>query len=68
MRRFMGIVALVCALGLAFVAIAYDTARWARLIVFFPLWLAGIGLRSERASRSAMLVAAVLTMVLVLLP
>jgi hypothetical protein len=64
----MGIAALVSAVGLAFLAIAYDTARWARLIVFIPLWMAGIGLRSERANRSAVLMAAALTLLLVLLP
>ncbi len=67
-RRFMGIVALISAAALAFVAIAYQAPWWSRAIVFAPLWLAGIGLLSARAHKRSLAVAAVLTILLVLLP
>lgn len=47
-RRLMGIVSLTVAVGFAFVLVVFDAARWWRLIVFFPLWLAGLGLLQAR--------------------
>lgn len=67
MRRFMGIVALISAAALAFVAVAFQAPWWSRAIVFAPLWLAGIGLLSARAHRRALVLAAVLTLALILL-
>lgn len=43
-RRILGIVALTAAVGTAFVLIVYDAPRWSRLIIFFPIWFAGLGL------------------------
>lgn len=43
-RRLLGIVALTIGVGIAFVLVVYDAPRWSRLVVFLPLWLAGLGL------------------------
>jgi hypothetical protein len=43
-RRLLGIVALTVGVGVAFVLVVYGAPRWSRLIVFFPLWIAGLGL------------------------
>jgi hypothetical protein len=40
----MGIVFLVVGASLAFLMIAYDAPRPFRVAVFFPLWMAGLGL------------------------
>jgi hypothetical protein len=47
-RRVLGIVALTIGVGTAFVLIVYDAPRWSRLIIFFPIWLAGLGLMQAR--------------------
>ena len=47
-RRLMGIVALGAGVGLAFIAVVLGTPRWARVIVFFPVWIAGLGLFQAR--------------------
>ena len=47
-RRLLGIVSLTVAVGVAFVLVAFDAPRWARLVVFFPLWMAGLGLLQAR--------------------
>ena len=47
-RRLMGIVGLTVGVGLAFVLVVYDAPRWSRLIVFFPIWMAGLGLLQAR--------------------
>lgn len=47
-RRLLGIVSLTVAVGVAFVLLAFGAPRWARLVVFFPLWLAGLGLLQAR--------------------
>ena len=47
-RRIMGLVALACGVALAFVFIVYDAHRALRLIVFLPLWFAGLGLLQSR--------------------
>lgn len=47
-RRLMGIVGLTVGAGLAFVLVVYDAPRWSRLIVFFPIWIAGLGLLQAR--------------------
>ena len=43
-RRVMGIVFLVVGAGLAFLMVAYDAPRLFRAVVFFPIWMAGLGL------------------------
>jgi hypothetical protein len=47
-RRLMGIVALALAVGIAFILIVYDAPRWARLVIFLPAWIAGLGLLQSR--------------------
>lgn len=47
-RRLLGIVSLTAAVGVAFVLLAFDAPRWSRLVVFFPLWMAGLGLLQAR--------------------
>ncbi|HEX8557764.1 MAG TPA: hypothetical protein VF668_06675 [Pyrinomonadaceae bacterium] len=47
-RRLFGIVSLTAAVGIAFVLVAFDTPRLWRLAVFFPLWMAGLGLLQAR--------------------
>jgi hypothetical protein len=63
--RFMGIVGLISAASLAFVAIAYQAPWWSRAIVFAPLWLAGVGLLSAHGRRRALVMAAALTILLI---
>lgn len=47
-RRILGIVALTVGVGTAFVLVIYDAPRWSRLIIFFPIWIAGLGLMQAR--------------------
>ncbi len=47
-RRFMGVVALVVGVGAAFVLVVYDAPRLLRLVIFFPIWMAGLGLLQSR--------------------
>lgn len=47
-RRVMGITALAVAASIAFVLIVTDAPRWSRLIIFFPAWIAGLGLLQAR--------------------
>lgn len=47
-RRLMGIVALTVGAGLAFVLFVFEAPRFARLFVFFPIWMAGLGLFQAR--------------------
>jgi hypothetical protein len=47
-RRLMGIVALTIGVGMAFVLVVYGAPRLLRLIVFFPIWIAGLGLMQAR--------------------
>jgi hypothetical protein len=48
-RRVLGIVSLTVGVGVAFVLVVYGGPRLLRLVVFFPLWLAGLGLLQARA-------------------
>ncbi|HKR01535.1 MAG TPA: hypothetical protein VJT09_12730 [Pyrinomonadaceae bacterium] len=43
-RRLMGVVALTVGVSVAFVLIIMQAPRWSRLIIFFPIWIAGLGL------------------------
>lgn len=47
-RRLMGVVALAVGVAAAFLLIFYDAPRPFRLIVFFPIWMAGLGLMQAR--------------------
>ena len=47
-RRLMGIVALTVGVGLAFVMVVYGAPRLYRLVIFFPIWMAGLGLLQSR--------------------
>ena len=48
-RRLLGIVSLTVGVGVAFLLVVYDAPRPARLVVFLPIWLAGLGLLQARA-------------------
>lgn len=47
-RRLLGLVALVVGAGTAFVLVVYGAPRWSRLVIFFPIWMAGLGLLQAR--------------------
>ena len=47
-RRLLGIVALVCAAGVAFITVFSGAPRPARAFVFLPVWLAGLGMFQAR--------------------
>ena len=47
-RRVMGIVALVAGALLAFALVALQAPRPLRLLVFFPIWIAALGLFQAR--------------------
>ncbi len=47
-RRLLGIVSLTVGVAFAFVLVVYGVPRWERLVVFFPIWLAGLGLLQAR--------------------
>ncbi len=47
-RRLMGFVALTVGVAAAFVLVVYDAPRLSRLVVFFPIWIAGLGLLQSR--------------------
>jgi hypothetical protein len=44
----MGMVALTVGVGLAFVLVVMGAPRLLRLIIFFPVWIAGLGLMQAR--------------------
>jgi hypothetical protein len=47
-RRMLGMVALVVGVAIAFVLVATSAPRLLRLVVFFPIWIAGLGLLQSR--------------------
>ena len=47
-RRLMGVVALVCGAGLAFASVVMGAPWWSRVMVFPPIWLAGLGMFMAR--------------------
>jgi hypothetical protein len=54
-RRLLGIVALTIGVAAAFLLVVYNAPRWSRVVVFLPIWIAGLGLmqaREKYASRS----------------
>lgn len=46
----MGIVALTTGVGFAFLMVVFNAPWWIRLIVFFPIWIAGLGLLQAKES------------------
>lgn len=47
-RRLLGIVALTVGVAAAFVLVVYGAPRWSRVLIFFPIWIAGLGLMQAR--------------------
>ncbi len=47
-RRLLGFVSLTVGVGVAFALVLFGAPRWSRLVVFFPLWMAGLGLLQAR--------------------
>ena len=47
-RRLLGIVALTVGVGIAFVMVVAGAPRWWRVVIFFPVWMAGLGLLQAR--------------------
>jgi hypothetical protein len=47
-RRLLGIVSLTVGVGVAFLLVVFGAQRWWRLVIFFPLWIAGLGLLQAR--------------------
>ncbi|MBD0373460.1 MAG: hypothetical protein ICV60_21675 [Pyrinomonadaceae bacterium] len=47
-RRLMGIVALAVGVALAFALVVFQSPRLLRLLIFFPIWMAGLGLFQAR--------------------
>jgi hypothetical protein len=47
-RRIMGIVAMTVGVALAFALVVFQAPRLLRLLVFFPIWIAGLGLFQAR--------------------
>lgn len=47
-RRILGVVALTVGVAAAFVLVVMGAPRWSRAIIFFPIWLAGLGLMQAR--------------------
>lgn len=47
-RRVLGMVALTVGVGLAFLLVIMQAPRWSRAVIFFPVWIAGLGLIQSR--------------------
>ena len=47
-RRILGVVALTVGVGIAFVLVIMQAPRWSRAVIFFPIWIAGLGLMQAR--------------------
>ncbi|MCA1635093.1 MAG: hypothetical protein LC802_15735 [Acidobacteria bacterium] len=47
-RRLLGVVALTVGVGLAFLLVVTEAPRWSRAVIFFPVWMAGLGLLQAR--------------------
>lgn len=57
-RRLLGVVALTVGVSLAFVLVIMQAPRWSRAIIFFPIWIAGLGLIQSRDKTCIALAAA----------
>ena len=47
-RRLLGVVSLTIAVGVAFMLVVFGAPWWSRAVIFFPLWMAGLGLMQAR--------------------
>lgn len=47
-RRVLGLVALTVGVAAAFVLIVFEAPRALRLVIFFPVWIAGLGFLQAR--------------------
>ncbi len=47
-RRMLGLVALTIGVGAAFVLVIFSAPRWWRVVIFLPIWIAGLGLMQAR--------------------
>jgi hypothetical protein len=47
-RRLLGVVALTVGVATAFVLVVYGAPRLSRAVIFFPIWIAGLGLLQAR--------------------
>ena len=47
-RRLMGVAALAAGAALAFALVAFGAPWWSRAVVFFPVWIAALGLLQAR--------------------
>ncbi|HVF55866.1 MAG TPA: hypothetical protein VM934_06925 [Pyrinomonadaceae bacterium] len=47
-RRLLGVVALTIGVAAAFVLVVMQAPRPLRAVVFFPIWMAGLGLLQAR--------------------
>ncbi|PYS82791.1 MAG: hypothetical protein DMF67_11430 [Acidobacteria bacterium] len=47
-RRLLGVVALTVGVSVAFLLVVTGAPRLLRLVVFFPVWIAGLGLLQAR--------------------
>ena len=47
-RRLLGLVALTVGVAAAFVLVVYGAPRVSRVVIFFPIWIAGLGLMQAR--------------------
>ena len=47
-RRILGVVALTVGVSLAFILVIMQAPRWSRAVIFFPIWMAGLGLIQAR--------------------
>ncbi len=47
-RRLLGFVSLTVGVATAFVLVVTNAPRWPRAIIFFPIWIGGLGLMQAR--------------------
>ncbi|HEV2914854.1 MAG TPA: hypothetical protein VGX92_16370 [Pyrinomonadaceae bacterium] len=47
-RRLLGVVALTVGVAAAFLLVIYGAPRPSRAVIFFPIWIAGLGLMQAR--------------------
>jgi hypothetical protein len=47
-RRLLGIVALTVGVATSFMLVVYGAPRMSRVVIFFPIWMAGLGLLQAR--------------------
>ncbi|MBV9209623.1 MAG: hypothetical protein JOZ52_03285 [Acidobacteria bacterium] len=47
-RRLLGFVCLAVGVATAFVLVVYNAPRWSRAVIFFPIWIGGLGLMQAR--------------------